>query len=719
MIGNLKTFLYFGRMCRCFTLILWLLAGCQNTDTQPPREVAENLFSIKDIWQAYPARLHTLFGAIDRKIPELRPLDRFLNEGDTIEACRFLLDYYRNVDRHWVIATADSVVRSEAILRSIQLAADSVHLLGSTVQIPGNSAGGWQWSYTGIHPDDEFGYSLNGHRYLSGLLFAKSSPGDSKPVSTFDRIIKDWIVQHPLPEIEDSIYLVLDTASNLDWRDIGEVEWRTLETGNRLGASWCALFDAFQDDEDFSDAGRLLMLSSLVDQARYLKRYHKSIHNWTTMEMNGLALTGLAFPEFEEAEEWANYALGVMQDEIDRQVYPDGVQTEISTKTQWVALNRFESVAEHFEKAGRPLSSQYIQRLEEMYNYLAYCMRPDGHQPLNNDSDREDLRPRVLVAAEKFKRPDWEWVATNGQSGTNPIEDPSLVFPWGGISIMRNSWDQHAHWAFFDAGPYGTGHQHRDKLHLSVTAFGKDLLVDAGRFTHQDYFSFDPTIWRGYFRSSHSHNVILIDGQGQKAGPLLAAKPLHEQVDYVHHEAYDFFAGKFKDGYENTEGEVEHWRSVLYLKDKYWLVLDQVITDRPRHIQTLWHFAPSCQVSKEGTDVLSTNRDQPNLRIHPLTETPWQVEIVQGQEEPVIQGWYSADYGIKVPNPTAVFTAEINQSAVFAWILVPSSDVKVNIQATMKKTAQHVLLNIHSDNNDPINIRLPLDQSPRNLSVIF
>ena len=123
-------------------MILWLLAGCQNTDIQQPGEVAENLSSIRDLLMTHPARLHTLFGAIDRKIPELQSLGRFLSEGDTIEACRFLLDYYRNVDRDWVIATADSVARSEAILRSVQLAADSAHLLGSTVEIPVNSCGG-------------------------------------------------------------------------------------------------------------------------------------------------------------------------------------------------------------------------------------------------------------------------------------------------------------------------------------------------------------------------------------------------------------------------------------------------------------------------------------------------------------------------------------------------------------------------------------------------
>jgi hypothetical protein len=85
----------------------------------------------------------------------------------------------------------------------------------------------------------------------------------------------------------------------------------------------------------------------------------------------------------------------VMEDEIKGQVYPDGTQTELSTKTQWVSLSRFESLVKNFRSAGRSVPETYLKRLEKMYDYMAYSMRPDGHQPLNNDSDREDLRPRI------------------------------------------------------------------------------------------------------------------------------------------------------------------------------------------------------------------------------------------------------------------------------------------------------------------------------------
>jgi hypothetical protein len=552
---------------------------------------------------------------------------------------------------------------------------------------------------------------------LPALHIAWKESGNERYLAVFNQIIQDWVIHHPLPPAGDSIYIVLDPSKNIDWRDIGEVEWRTLEAGNRLGASWPQLFYAFQADEGFLPATCLLMLSSFADQAGYLRKYHKSGHNWTTMEMNGLALTGLAFPEFKDAADWADYALKVMSGEINRQVYPDGVQSEISTKTQWVALQRFESVANHFLNAGRDISPAYLQRLEEMYNYLAYSMRPDGHQPINNDSDREDLRPRVRNAVEKFERADWAYIATNGKEGVRPEIGPTVTFPWAGIHVLRNGWDANAHWAFFDTGPYGTGHQHRDKLHLSVAAYGKDLLVDGGRYTHQDYFSFDPAIWRGYFRSSFSHNVILVDGKGQNAGPVRTDTALTDGVDYVHAPAYDYAFGTFADGFEEVEGEISHTRSLLYLRDRFWVVLDQIKTDRPRKLETLWHFAPDCIVNQDGQQAVSNNPEGANLRIVPLGSVEWQVEMVSGQEKPFIQGWYSENYGIKEPNPTLVYTTNIPQSSTFAWLLVPANGPVPAVNAQYRQIPGAVFLTISQEGQPPVKIHLPLDQAIAKLKV--
>ena len=642
-----------------------------------------------------------------------------LNRGDTIQAASLLLDYFSSVDRKWVMSTLDTSSIDRNIMIAKALLHDSVYDGDLVVKIPILEKGGWQWDFTGPNKDDEFGYGLNGHKYLPSLIHAWEFTAEDRYVIKYDQIIRDWIINHPLPDLKDSIYLVLDTTRILDWRDIGEVEWRTLEAGHRLGAGWLPCFFALQNHTGFTAATRLLMLSSLLDQARYLYAHHKSGHNWTTMEMNGLALAALSFPEFKESEGWADYALDVMIHELQRQVYPDGVQTEISTKTQWVALRRFESIADHFRKVGKPVSEAYTQRLEKMYTYLALCMRPDGYQPINNDADREDLRPRILKAASKFNRQDWVWPATNGQKGIEPSEGPSITFPWSGIHIFRSGWEALAHWSFFDTGPYGTGHQHRDMLHLSITAYGKDLLVDGGRYTHQDYFSFDPAVWRGYFRSSFSHNVILIDGAGQNPGPVKAASELVPNQDFLHEDSYDFATGVFKEGYTGVAGRIEHQRSVMYVHDQFWVVLDQIHTDRRRNIQALWHYAPGYKVNFEGNECVSINDASPNLRIIPLGKLNWQTEVVSGMTEPHIQGWYSETYGKKVENACVVYSANIQENSVFGWLLVPGMGTVLPVNVHTEMGMELVSIAITSATQKNINISIPLHGNIEQLKLEY
>ncbi len=676
----------------------------------------EPIESINQLQNIYPDLVSEFWTTINTDLPELASVRSLLIKGDTTEAFARLIAHFKQEQRIWVVNSLDKMPTEEISGISSALLSDSVSIHKVKERIPLTPSGTWKWSHLGPNDDAEFAYSLNAQSYLPALFFAYQETQDENYVAIFNRIIQDWVLQHPLPEGHDSIYLVLNEVGGLDYRDIGEVEWRTLDTGRRLGASWPQLFYAFIDHDAFFPATKLLMLNSMAIQANYLRKYHKSNHNWTTMEMNGLALVGLAFPEFRDAGEWAEYALKTMTEEINRQVYPDGVQTELSSKTQWVALRRFESLANNFRRAGQEINKSYLRRIEEMYNYLAYCMRPDGHQPLNNDADREDLRPRVLAAAETYRRSDWKYIATSGLIGTKPSKGPSLTFPWAGISIFRTSWSGDSDWTFFDIGPYGTGHQHRDMLHISIAAFGQDLLVDGGRYTHRDYFSFDPTIWRGYFRSSHSHNTILINGHGQKAGPLVGENEKIEGVDYLHTPELDFAQGTFCYGYEQQEGEMLHTRSVLYLKNHLWLVVDKVDVEKPSEIQVLWHLHPDMSFSLVDQVLKSQIGDSIYFSIFPLSDFDWSSKAIIGQESPHIQGWYSPSYDEKIANPAIIYYTQDQSSATFCWLMLASDKGQHDPDPIFTKNANFLNINYRYEGLDN-EIEFPLSFRPQQINL--
>ncbi|HKK47119.1 MAG TPA: alginate lyase family protein [Balneolaceae bacterium] len=643
--------------------------------------------SIQDVQKAYPNRLRKLLGALDLSNPGLSRVKRELQRQDTLAAADALLRYYsQKKSEDWPLP--NEFVAKNVVSASRGIVHDTINVRNAPVFVPRRKDGGIKWNYLGPNKDDEFGYNLNEQMYFLTLLKAWQKTHNPDFASAFDRLIRDWTIHNLLPAKGDSIYVVLNTPTSiLDWRDIGEVRWRTLEAGNRLGRVWPLVFYGFQQSDKFTPAARLLMLCSLYEHAQYIYTYHENHHNHALMELNGLAMVGLAFPEFKDADEWFSHAKKQMLDEMQYLIYPDGISKELTTSYHVVALDSFEKFWDLAHRSGKTLGASYMNTLEKMYNYLAYSMRPNGNQPLNNDSDLINRQDRVLQGAQKFNRTDWIWIATNGKKGEEP-EQYSMDFPWAGIHIMRSGWDKDAQWAFFDTGPWGTAHQHSDKLHLSISAYGKDLLVDGGRYTYNDYFNFDPANWRGYFRSSFSHNVIIVDGKGENPGATAAKKVLKQGDDYIHRPNYDYARGQFSKGYKEVEGKVVHTRAILYRRGYYWIVVDRIQTDRPRDIKVFWHYGPSCTVEKEGNEVVSTDPGEGNLRIIPANDSNWKVNLVKGQTQPINQGWYSPEYGKKEPESVAVYESEIETSKTFAWILMPGKGKVPDIKISRLKTDQ-------------------------------
>jgi hypothetical protein len=347
-----------------------------------------------------------------------------------------------------------------------------------------------------------------------------------------------------------------------------------------------------------------------------------------------------------------------------------------------------------------------------MWNYLALTMRPDGYGLLNNDADLINNRENILKEAAARKRSDWTYIASNGKSGTKPENGPSYIFPFAGQLISRSDFGEDAQWSFFDIGPWGSGHQHNDKLHISVAAYGRDLLVDGGRFAYRGAVA---NKFRKYAVGSYSHNVILADGKGQSDGPRTTDTPLSGELYSIGMD-YDYGSGTF-DKFNGVEGKFSHTRSMVYVRGKFWVVADQLKTDRPRSIETLWHWNPECKVDNDKEGRVFTQNERGNLEIIPVGATDWKITQVKGQESPNIQGWYSKEYNIFEPNFTSVYTRKLNSDEIFVWILWPSEGKSPLIQASiLSKEAQAVKVRVTEPGKGSWEILVPF-MNNKNVSV--
>lgn len=653
------------------TLFVATVTTCFSQLTTSVRNENPVPVSIDELCRQNPSAVVVFFDQINLDYSGLGNVKQAVSQKNWPKACTALLDYYQTNSSNAQLRTC-SPQPNEAALNEANAALQSVFTFqGITDTLRSNAAQHLNWYHKGPNNDIEWAYFLNRMGYFNSLLAAYCQTGNPVYAQAFNRLLLDWITGNPASKSQ-----------------LGVPPWRVLEVGLRLIGPLPTAFYGFQKASAFTPVARLLMLMSIQKQAAYVRNFHTSHHNHGVTELNGLTRAALCFPEFKQADEWARHAQEKMGEEFAFQSYPDGTMKELSSSYHWVVVREFMAYVNLHKTYGKTLPPAFGRVVEKMYNYLAYSARPDGYGLLNNDADLlnnyEILRPLLQT----FPRSDWQYLLTSGREGKRPALQPSMMFPWAGHFIMRNGWGEaksNDHFAYFDVGPWGTSHQHNDKLHLSVYANGREILCDAGRM----YYKQDQ--WRQFFNRSASHNVVTLDGKGQNNDTPEVSKPLPDS-SYRIQPDMDFSMGTYEGGFDDIHPAVPstmqslqpsaekgtHTRAVIYLKNRYWIVVDWVQSDKPRTLTAYWHFNPVCSVVADGQSVLTNDPGKGNLCIVPVSSESWAVKLVKGQETPYVQGWYSERYNQRLAAYCAEYSTQmVGPSTLFAWILYPSTAEKL------------------------------------------
>jgi hypothetical protein len=650
--------------------ILFAIPGCVNSQIN-----WKEITSVEDLCESYPETMNNMFGDFNLDYPGLGKVKAAYNSGKMVDACNYLLAYYKNGDmapelrREQPAISAKTDALADTILKNIFV------VQNVRGEVPYRDDGHRDWYYKGPNNDREWAWLSNRHSQINHVFTTYLETGNPKYAEYIDLFLRDFIIASmPYPAAKG-----------------GESIWRGLEVAARAKV-WPRIFYGLINSEYLSPATQLLILSSLPDHAHYNRNFHGG-NNWLTMEISALATVAASFPEYQESNEWLAYSIETMTESMKDQVYADGVQTELTSHYHNVSLANFELFKNICDRADIALPDFFNQTIENMYSYIAHAVRPDGFRILNNDGDRGSDREPIINASKKFGHPEWEYIATNGQSGNEPSDGPSYFYPWAGHLISRSAFDANAHWSFFDVGPWGSGHQHNDKLHISISAYGRDLLVDAGRFAYTGEVA---RKFRPYARRSAGHNVILIDSKGQKGGPRHAKEPLGDSY-YKITDEFDYASNSF-DSFIDIDGKAKHIRSVFYVRGEFWVVVDRIITDKPRRIDALWHWHPACVVETEDL-IVKTNNKKGNLAIIPVSDQKFDVKFIKGQEEPDIQGWYSSEYNMFEPNIASLHSTDISENTTFVWLLLPSEKKIPRVGAEIISENDHgVKVEVKSEN---------------------
>ncbi|MGD9497564.1 MAG: alginate lyase family protein, partial [Armatimonadota bacterium] len=474
--------------------------------------------------------------------------------------------------------------------------------------------------------------------------------------------------------------------------------WRTIEQGIRTAGSWMDAYHYFLFAPQMTPEVHCMFLKSFVEHARTLTRmtldYPEHGGNWVTMECNGLAHIGCMFPEFTEADHWRQVAYARLLMELDRQVYPDGAQMELAPGYHQVALRNFKQATVPALRNGFEVPDEYIGKLKRMYEYNLRAMTPSGHLPPLNDSGLTGVTGYLREAYETWGDPQFLWGATLGAEGT-PVDFVSSFFPWAGQAVMRSGWEADARYLMFEVGPFGTGHQHEDKLGLWLWGWGKPLLTEAGTY------SYDRSKWRRFALSTESHNTIMVDGLPQNRRSLRETYQATEPLEgvWATGEVFDWCVGRYTEGYGPDHLPVTHERAVIFVRPEYYLVIDRLLDAEGEHTyEALFNLdAADAVVAPDGLTVSSADAGEPNLTLIPLATEGLSLRIVKGQEEPIVMGWVPREEHRQIPTAVYAKTGPTPQLLVTLMVPHPTEEVPAVGAEVLAQTDEMLALRVRHD----------------------
>ncbi len=444
-------------------------------------------------------------------------------------------------------------------------------------------------------------WELNRHQHFFTLGVAYWITEDEIFAETFVNHLTSWMQQNP-------------PGMGINW-------FSSLEAAFRL-ISWLWALHFFKDSPSISPEVFLKVLKFLYYHGHKIEMHLSTYHDpnmYLTGEALGLYYLGTQVPFFTESERWLQIGERILLKEIERQVWDDGVHFEQSScYARYMAdfYIHYLILCSLFQR--KNYTELVEQRLQLLLDFLMNITHPDGTTPLIGDDDGgkmlplshralNDFRPTLATAAILFNRPDYKFVARNaveealwllGAKGLEQFdklpsiepEQTSRFFNCGGYFVMRDGWDENDNFLLIDAGPMGAmtgGHSHADTLSIEVAALGKKILVDSGTYSYHESDKI-----RNYFRSTLAHNTLSIDRKsssefgGKFDWQTKANATIHRQISETR---FDFIEASH-DGYTRLESPAIHTRSVLFLKNDYWILRDFVGTSGKHDYYLNFHF---------------------------------------------------------------------------------------------------------------------------------
>jgi hypothetical protein len=485
------------------------------------------------------------------------------------------------------------------------------------------------WREAAFSGDLNWLFNYHALRWLLPLLQAGRESGNAAYTERATFLLRDWIATNPPSK----------SPNSMAWDDHATA-WRA----SVLACAVSAIGSPPWLTAGLLEHGRVLAKSSF-----YVSQGNHALNQNIGLLDIGCRVANAA---------WKRLAVSRLTVLIRESIDIEGAINEQAVGYALYNYDQYERARRHLTSCGLAVPAAF-SRVALIPQFLAYATNPDGNYEQLGDTDYQKARAIVGTPA--------EFAATAGLSGPHP--EATIKRYAAGYLFARSGWgetvpfDQETLLTLrFGPGKRGAGygHAHADGGSITLSALGRRLLVDPGKYTYAE------GSWRNFFMGRTAQNVVSVDGLAYNAAVatrIETSTTTNTLLAITTNVGYNGVAQK---------------RRVMWSRSGNFLIVDDVLTSAS--IQTYrqtWHLPADSAPTTAGQRT-DTHGDPSNLAIVQLIGNP-STRIVIGATNP-IQGWISKRYHTKGRAPVLEATLRTT-SARFLTLLVPYTGAMPTISA--------------------------------------
>jgi uncharacterized heparinase superfamily protein len=487
-------------------------------------------------------------------------------------------------------------------------------------------------------------YHLHYFDYVEDLLAWKAVEGCGEAYATFRNLADSWI--------------------NENVRIKGD-GWHPYTLSLRI-VNWIHALAGFraelQSDADFSSR----LTRSLAGQALILSRdlEFDVRGNHLLENIRALIWVGMAF-DGKLPGRWYVQCLAVLERELSEQVLPDGGHFERSPGYHLRVLQICLETAIMLRRNRGTVPQWLDDAIRRMLDYLVAILCPDRQVPLLKDTALDAaLPPDSLLAAGALYFSDhrYSWDKNGGlypmmifgkdALGIKPpraagtVENKATALNGSDYFVVRN--DTRGDYMIVDGGrpcpDYLPAHAHADLLSFELSISGRRVIVDSG------VFEYAAGPWRDFFRSTRAHNTVEVGktDQSEVYGSFRVGRRARPGMNtLLQGDDWVLYQGSH-DGYTRLRPPVVHRRTIAWVSDRFWLVVDELSGSGQACAASHIHFHPAYSLQESEPALWQVLGDGLPAWIRAAGHQ--RISVRSEKLMPHRQGWYSDRFGHIVPN---------------------------------------------------------------------